>query len=62
MRENVATEWPLNCPECGQRVTIELAHDAEAGTGIQTCPSGHDFMFYYDGFSVGRLGHLGGRA
>jgi hypothetical protein len=61
MLENVATEWPLSCPECGKRVTIELAHDAEAGTGIQTCPNGHDFSFYYDGFSVGRLSLLGGR-
>ena len=61
MIENVATVWPLNCPECEKRVTIELAHDAEAGTGIQTCPSGHDFSFFYDGFSVGRLGLLGGQ-
>ena len=60
MLENVATELPLSCPECGKRVMIELACDAEAGTGIQTCPSGHDFMFYYDGFSVRRISLLAG--
>ncbi len=62
MRENVATEWPLNCPECGKRVTIVLAHDAEVGCGFHTCPNGHVFMFHYDGFSVGRIGLLSRQA
>jgi hypothetical protein len=58
MLENVPTKFPLNCPQCSAPTTIELPPDAEPGTGIERCASGHEFLFRYDGRCVGALQSL----
>lgn len=45
--------WPLRCPSCGRRQTIELPYGEKAGrTGAGACPVGHAFSFRYDGVTV----------
>jgi hypothetical protein len=48
--------WPLRCPECRDRIQVELAADAPEGTtGSVRCRRGHELLFGYDGVTVVRL-------
>lgn len=59
MTHEVPASWPMMCPECSERVTIELPADAEAGrTATAECSRGHHFMVEYDGVTVEMLGAL----
>jgi hypothetical protein len=60
MSNDTLTAWLLRCPECGERVAIELADDLEAGTGIELCACGHQLVFVYDGTAVEILGVITG--
>ena len=61
MSHDTLTAWLLRCPECGERVAIELADDLEAGgTGIELCRCGHQTVFVYDGAAVETLGVVTG--
>ena len=57
--------WPLTCPECADRVVVELPAKLEPGhTGTATCPRRlHPFIFQYDGRTVEVIGgrHVRGR-
>lgn len=45
--------WPLKCPECGDRVKVELPAETEEGeTGTAKCRRGHILLFGYDGVTV----------
>jgi hypothetical protein len=53
MNDSFPTTWPLRCPECGDRIEIELAADAETGeAGTQLCRLGHLVLFHFDGLTV----------
>ena len=59
MTQDFPSIWPIRCPQCARRTTIELPYDAEPGrTGVEECPAGHPFLFQYDGVTVGVLGDL----
>ena len=61
MSNDTLTAWLLRCPECGERVAVEIADDLEAGgTGIELCARGHQLVFVYDGASVEMLGVVTG--
>jgi hypothetical protein len=61
MSNDTLTAWLLRCPECGERVAIELADDLEGGgTGIELCGRGHQLVFHYDGATVEMLGVVTG--
>ncbi len=61
MSNDTLTAWLLRCPECGERVAIELADDLEGGgTGIELCGRGHQLVFQYDGVTVEMLGVVTG--
>lgn len=48
--------WPIRCPECGDRIEVELPADAEPGrTGSAACRRNHPIVFVYDGVTVARL-------
>jgi ribosomal protein S27E len=49
--------WPLNCPACGDRITVEMPLDREAGFafGTSTCRRGHTLRYRYDAVSLTRL-------
>lgn len=57
--------WPLACPECGDRIVLELPPKLEAGhTGTAACGRRHHpFIFQYDGRVVEVVGarHVRGR-
>jgi hypothetical protein len=56
MNQDFPSVWPLRCPRCTRRVSIELPYGAEPGrTGIDECPVGHAFLYRYDGVTVGLL-------
>lgn len=45
--------WPLKCPECRDRVNVELPADVEEGyTGTVTCRREHVLLYGYDGVTV----------
>ncbi len=50
--QDVPTLWQVTCPECRQPVTAEIPADAEPGVGIESCASGHEFLFQYDGLTL----------
>ena len=61
MSNDTLTAWLLRCPECGERVAIELADDLEGGgTGMERCGRGHQLFFQYDGATVEMLGVVTG--
>ena len=49
--------WPLNCPSCGDRISVEMPLDREAGfsLGASTCRRGHTLRYRYDAVSLARL-------
>jgi hypothetical protein len=56
MSDSHPTTWPLRCPDCGDRIQVELAADVETGeAGTQLCPHGHLVLFRYDGVTVSTL-------
>ena len=56
---NVArpASWPLNCPACGDRISVEMPLDRDAGfsLGSSTCRRGHTLRYRYDAVSLTRL-------
>ena len=53
MTQTYPTTWPLKCPECGDRLKIELPADTEEGTtDTVKCRRGHLLLFGYDGVTV----------
>ena len=64
MIESMApSRWSLTCPDCGEHeIVIEIPLDAEPGTGIATCSREHEFLFQFDGLSVGVLGFSSAQA
>ncbi|HTY41238.1 MAG TPA: hypothetical protein VMH79_05135 [Thermoanaerobaculia bacterium] len=64
MTDDFPSRWPVRCPRCARRVTVEIEHDSKPGRmGIVECPEGHPFVFRYDGVTVGALapGEVSGR-
>jgi hypothetical protein len=56
MKDSYPTTWPLRCPECGDRIEIELGADAETGeAGAQLWRHGHLVLFRFDGVTVATL-------
>jgi len=44
-----AVVWPLKCPECRDRVKVEVPSDVEKGrTGTVQCHRRHTIRFRYD--------------
>jgi hypothetical protein len=57
------SRWSLTCPDCGEpEIVIEIPLDAEPGTGIASCSRDHEFLFQFDGLSVGVLGFSSAQA
>lgn len=47
------TRWPVRCPTCARRQTIELPYGERPGrTGVGVCAVGHRYSFRYDGVTV----------
>jgi hypothetical protein len=45
--------WPLKCPECRDRVQVELPPETpEGATGTAPCRRGHVLVYGYDGVTV----------
>jgi len=60
MKNDHPTAWPLKCPQCGDRIKIELPADTEEGrTGTAQCRRGHGLLFGYDGVTVRLLEFVG---
>ena len=60
MKNDHPTAWPLKCPQCGDRIRIELPADTEEGrTGTAKCRRGHELLFGYDGVTVRLLEFVG---
>ena len=60
MKNDHPTAWPLKCPQCGDRIKIELPADTEEGqTGTARCRRGHELFFGYDGVTVRLLEFVG---
>ncbi|MFY9552529.1 MAG: hypothetical protein WAU32_15390 [Thermoanaerobaculia bacterium] len=56
MKDDTPKLWPLKCPECGDRVYVELPVDAEDGkAGTAMCHRGHFLLYRYDGVTVSLL-------
>ena len=50
------TTWPVRCPECGDRILVELPAETEAGeAGTALCRLGHLVLYRYDGVTVSTL-------
>jgi hypothetical protein len=60
MKNDHPTAWPLKCPQCGDRIKIELPVDTQEGqTGTAQCRRGHELLFGYDGVTVRLLEFVG---
>ena len=60
MKNDHPTAWPLKCPQCGDRIKIELPAGTEEGqTGTARCRREHELLFGYDGVTVRLLEFVG---
>jgi hypothetical protein len=60
IRTQNPTTWPLKCPQCGDRIQVELPPGTEEGrTGEVRCRRGHPLVFGFDGVTVRLLEFVG---
>ncbi len=53
MTQGHARTWPLKCPECGDRVRIDMPADVVNGlTGTAKCHRRHTLRFRYEVVTV----------